>query len=143
MKFKKGDKVRIVKLISYMGGGVMEPNYEWKLAMGKTHTIKGKTNDKEFPYALEGMICYFCNEELRLVDSRDPLFSVGEKVKIRDDLRIDKSYGYGINACTCFGTMINQSGKEVEIKFIENKTYRVHDTQGRGWWINEQMISKK
>jgi hypothetical protein len=56
---------------------------------------------------------------------------------------VEGSYGRGINACTYFGPMLGLQGRELEIKFVENKTYRVYDAHGRGWWINEQMIKNK
>ena len=62
-------------------------------------------------------------------------FKVGDKVKVREDLEIDKTYGN----YTFINSMSNFAGKIVTIKEIERDSYRIVEMDC--CWTDEMFIS--
>ena len=128
-KYKVGDKVKIREDLNFNCLGVIDSMLIYK---GKKVTIKRIIPHKEYvEYHFEEIGFAWTTECIEgLVKDIKPVFKVGDKVKVREDLVVGNIYGGDSFTID----MADLRGKEVTIKEVEPKfnSYRIKET-GYNW----------
>lgn len=115
MKFKKGDKVKIIKDDNYKYDMSDSPN------IGKEHVIVS-VDESNMPYfyRVDGLPEMWSDEELELVEEKRNMskFNVGDKVRVRKDLTNDRYFGEDGSRNSVVDGMLKFKGEVVTISKV-------------------------